>query len=221
MAGLAIAPAPARAQVCLDCFTETLGANPFAAPVVLQGEALVSGTLGLAGPYDNASLLPNLLARYGVRDGLELTATLGYEPSLGARAALATPGPITVLGAARFGYAYFRTEWLGEASLPLLWSSDGWSLRAEPQVTFNQITGNHVALELAIARLVAPGTSIALVVAPDYRVAERLVTGAVTIAGSRTLSPRWAAYVLGSLYVIDRPTPLVAVGLTYLPPPRD
>jgi hypothetical protein len=213
---------PAQAQVCLDCFTETLGANPFAAPLVLPNELWCSGVLGLAGPVDNPTWLPNLQLKYGLRDGLELQGTLGYEPSLGARAWLGSRGGLTALAAARAGYAYFRTEWLGELAVPLLLAlDDRWSLRVEPAFTLNQVTGNHLALTLSLARLVAPGTTVGLTVAPDYRLAEQLWTGSASIAASRSFSPNWAAYALASVYVIDRPTPLAAIGLTYLPAPRE
>lgn len=215
-------PAPAEAQICLDCFTVTLGANPFAAPVVLPGQALFTGTLGLAGPFDRASLLPNLLAKVGLTDGVEAVATLGYEPSLGTRVVLGTAGTATLLAAGRVGFSYFRSEWLVEAALPLLLDAGGgWSLRLQPQFTVNRLTGNHLALEATAARLIAPGTSLALTAAPDYRLAEQVWSGAVTLAASRSLTPRWAAYALGSLYLIDGATPLVAMGLTYLPQPVD
>lgn len=218
----ALPQAPAEAQVCLDCFTETLGANPFTAPLVLPTQFLWTGTLGLAGPYDDASWLPNFQAKYGLMEGLELLGTLGYEPSLGTRARIGALGDATLLGAARVGYAYFRSEWLAGVTLPVLWTpGPGWLLRLEPQLTINQVTGNHVALEAALSRLLAPGTSLALTVAPDYRLAEEIWTGSASLAVSRSLSPRWAAYVLASMYVVDRPTPLVAAGLTYLPLPRE
>jgi hypothetical protein len=218
----AVAPPSAHAQVCLDCFTETLGTNPFAAPLVLPHEYLLTGTLGLAGPFNSPTWLPNLLAKYGLRDGLELEGTLGYEPAFGARVFAWSQGPVTLLGSARVGYSYFRGEWLGRVSVPVLWApGSGWSLRAEPQLTVNQVTGNHLAMDLTLARLLTTDTSIALTVAPDYRLAEQLWTGSAAVALSRSFSPRWAAYVLGSVYVINQPTPLVAIGVTYLPPPRE
>lgn len=218
----ALPAAPACAQVCLDCFTETLGANPFTTPLVLPSQFLWTGTLGLAGPVDDPSWLPNFQGKYGLMDGLELQGTLGYEPSIGARARAFALGDLTLLGAARLGYAYFRTEWLGALAVPVLWTpGTGWLVRLEPQFTLNQVTGNHLALEAALARQVSPGTSLALTLAPDYRLAEELWTGSATLAVSRSLTPHWAAYALASLVVVDRAVPLVAVGLTYVPIPSE
>lgn len=103
LAAWSLAAAPAQAQVCLDCFTELLGANPFTAPVVLPGQAVGTLTLGLAGPVDSAAWLPNLQGKYGLVDGVEVAGTLGYEPSLGLRAVAASAGPVTLLGTARGG----------------------------------------------------------------------------------------------------------------------
>ena len=219
--GGAATPAAAQA-VCLDCFTELLGANPFAAPLVLPGQLLVTGTLGLAPPLDFPTLLPNVLAKAGLRDGLEAVGTLGYEPALGLRGRLSGQEGLTVLGAGRVGYAYFRQEWLAQASLPTLWSPrPGWAFRVEPQVTLNAFTGNHLVLELAASFAVAPGTAVMAVLAPDYRVAVEQWTGAASLGLSRSLSPRWATYALASVYVLDQVNPLVAAGLTYTPPPLD
>lgn len=225
-AAVALAPAlqaaPAHAQVCLDCFTEVLGANPFTTPLVLPSQFLWNATLGLAGPVEDPSWLPNLQGKYGLVDGLELAGTLGYEPSLGLRARVGQAGDVVFLGAARAGWAYFRGEWLGALAAPVLWTPGaGWLVRVEPQLTLNQVTGHHAAVDLAVSRQVLPGTALALTLSPDYRVAEQLWTGAATLAVTRSIGASWAVYGLGSAYLVDGFTPLVAVGVTHVPAPRE
>jgi len=217
-----LAAAPAQAQVCLDCFTELLGANPFTAPVILPGQAVGTLMLGLAGPVDSAAWLPNLQGKYGLVDGVEVAGTLGYEPSLGLRAVAASAGPVTLLGTARGGYAYFRREWLVQAAAPVLWTaSPDLMVRLEPGMSVIQLTGNHLTFDLAISRRVAPGTAIALVLAPDYLIAAQQWSGAASVVATRSLSPRWSVYGLGAVSVVNEVIPLGALGLTYAPPPPD
>lgn len=67
----------------------------------------------------------------------------------------------------------------------------------------------------------APGTAIALVLAPDYLIAAQHWSGAASVVAMRSLSARWSVYGLAALSVVDEVIPLGAVGLTYVAPPPD
>lgn len=209
-------PAAALDVVCLECFDNELLSNPFAPPVLLPGQAVMIGHLGVTPPLTNPHGLPSLQGTFGLRDGTELIGNLGYEPTIGLRHVLWQAGPHSLLMGMRLGYSYFRAEQLVQLSLPWFETLGDVAMQIEPQATMNRMTGNHLAMELALSKPLA-GTTISLILQPDYGLSDQLWSGTVSVGASHALGAQWGVFGMGSLVMVDKASPMVSVGLIYLP----
>lgn len=182
--------------------------------------SLQGGTLFTS---SQTKVLPALQTKVGIWPETEVVGVLGYDPSIGVRRTLwrSEDRQASLLGSVRYGYSYFREEQLGQLAFPVLLTLLGdVGARFEPQFTFNQYSGSHLACDLGVVKPLGPSSAVTVLFQPDYSLLFESYSGTFSLGASQLLGAGWSLYALGSMVVIGPATPLVTVGLGYLPEER-